>query len=78
MISRETACDGKRAYSSRKWARKARAATVTRDGKRLSIYRCMFCGAYHLGHLPDRVRSGEFSRQQYRSDARPATWEDYL
>lgn len=78
MISREHSCANKRAYNTKRLARQARSATVTRDRKRLSIYRCVYCGFYHLGHLPASVRDGKFDRQQYRAEARPATWEDYL
>lgn len=78
MISRESACLGKRCYDTKRRARQGRRRTNADDRQHLSIYRCPFCGFYHLGHLPARVREGRYDRQDYRADAKPVTWEDYL
>lgn len=29
-----------------------RAAELTRPGQRISPYRCVFCGCWHVGHTP--------------------------
>lgn len=49
---------GKRGYTSKSSARKARGQTPA-GGSPLSVYRCPSCSLYHLGHLPPSVRRGE-------------------
>lgn len=56
-MSLSKTCEGKRRYTTRKYARRARNATPSVG--HLSIYRCEFCDFYHLGHMPDDVRRGD-------------------
>jgi rubrerythrin len=63
-IGRQYACVGKRRYSTRKAARKARNGTEAKG--HLNIYRCSFCGFLHLGHLPPDVRRGETDKDAWK------------
>ena len=63
------ACRGKIRYQTRADAKKARrriysARLPGRDGP-LSAYLCDVCDYFHLGHLPQVVRRGEVSRDDY-------------
>lgn len=55
---------GKRGYSSRKMARRARAGL---PGENLHIYQCPSSHApsWHLGHLHEPVVRGELTKGQY-------------
>ncbi len=55
------ATTGKRGYTSRRDARKARGGTPS-EGSPLTIYRCESCARYHLGHMPRAVRRGEIEK----------------
>lgn len=51
--SRDKACSGKKAYESRRDARKAAdesAATYGQSKRAWGTYRCWFCGDWHCGH----------------------------
>lgn len=52
MSDRRAACDGKKAFVSPVVAR-SHLAEICRSGKysRLYVYRCCFCGAWHLGSI---------------------------
>lgn len=63
MRSPERACHWKAQYDSKRAARTARRSIQTSE--HLSIYRCPFCGYYHLGHKPKAVRSGEITREEW-------------
>lgn len=56
---RRRACDGKRRYADAKEARGG-VWNLRRSGKAegamLAVYRCQFCGGFHFGHPPARVR----------------------
>lgn len=57
---------GKREHQSRRSA-KAHAARLRPE--RLREYLCEHCGAWHVGHLPARVRRGELTaKEHYRLD----------
>jgi hypothetical protein len=43
------ACESKIAYATREAARR-------RCFDRMGVYECGFCGAFHVGHVPKRVR----------------------
>lgn len=45
-------CDGKRRYSTRRGARRARSRTPAGDGH-FAIYRCPWCDTFHIGHAPN-------------------------
>lgn len=58
-------CTGKVAYSSRRWARRARNRWSQRDQARhLRAYRCSTCGNWHLGTLPPAVLAGQLSARE--------------
>lgn len=64
MVAYEYSCQHKIRYGSRKSARIARKRTPSIG--HLSIYRCIYCEFFHLGHLTDAVRRGELDRQEWR------------
>ena len=44
-------CDGKQAFASRELAQSiATRNKKGREGKSMSVYRCVSCSAWHLGH----------------------------
>lgn len=50
-MTRAFACIGKARHETPK------AAAVhlkRRDGKRMNVYKCKYCGFYHIGHKPQR------------------------
>lgn len=52
---------GKRSYSSKKEAKQT--ARRTHPGEQLDTYECHSnAGAYHYGHLPQRVKEGRIPR----------------
>lgn len=53
---------GKKMWSSRREAKLA-ARRVNR-GEHMSAYRCEGCDWFHIGHIPEAVRTGERSRDQ--------------
>ena len=68
-VDEERSCTGKRRYSDRKRAKSARGRTRQHDSSkgRLNVYRCDFCGFFHLGHLPPEVRNGEVDKREWRT-----------
>lgn len=57
---------GKRAYLSRKEARKAtRRLKQEGKGDRMREYRCPDCDRWHIGHLPQRVYRGDMSADEF-------------
>lgn len=56
---------GKRNYFTKAEAKRAARGFESRSGK-LRPYRCG--DAWHLGHLPTRIRQGEVTRDIYRQD----------
>ena len=61
---------GKREYPSRRSA-KVHSARLRSQGVR--EYQCEQCGAWHVGHLPARVRRGELTAtEHYQDNRRPA------
>ena len=50
------ACDGKVSHASRRAANYALKCTlrkkteISRPGFRLRVYKCQYCGAWHIGH----------------------------
>jgi hypothetical protein len=61
----EDACYHKVKYMTRRAAKKARVMQTGQGIRQLNIYRCEYCDAYHLGHLPKRVRNGTISREKW-------------
>ena len=55
-------------YDTRAQAKAARRKTYAtrteRDGP-LNIYRCTYCGFYHLGHMPPEVRNGTTDKDEW-------------
>lgn len=63
---RRKACTGKHRYGTELEARRAIHA-LRRDkpvGGQLTTYRCPFCGGYHFGHPPRRVRQALGARAE--------------
>ena len=56
-FSRWTECEGKRAYRSKTYAKRAARRMETEFGglSRKRPYRCHWCGFIHLGSPPDRA-----------------------
>lgn len=48
--SKKKSCEGKMKYQSVDEALAARNRVFERSGVNLSVYRCSFCGKYHIGH----------------------------
>jgi len=49
-------------YPTRK---EARHAARHLPGEKLGTYRCPFCGWFHVGHIPQRVRAGEVDKSAW-------------
>ena len=49
------ACEGKHAYP-RGVAKRVAARLEDEGGAEMSAYRCRYCGRYHIGHSPYRLR----------------------
>lgn len=54
---------GKKSYTSKRDARSARRRHHA--GAQLNVYRCTSCGFLHLGHMPQRVRSGDVEKTDW-------------
>jgi len=50
---RRKSCDGKIRYLSREKAR-SKVFKMSFDGRSLDVYRCDFCGGWHIGHTMRR------------------------
>lgn len=62
---------GKIPYVSRKAARRDAHRRIVPSGGRMRAYRCERCPYWHVGHLPDLVRTGQLtSTEFYRLAAR--------
>jgi len=59
LNKRKKSCDGKVRYNTEK---SAEEAVIRAQVKRvyLSIYKCKFCGLYHIGHEPWRKKKDKF------------------
>ena len=56
---RRKACEGKVRFESRLAAeRKRRFVYADHDDKALNVYKCSFCGGWHLGHSRHHPASG--------------------
>lgn len=55
---------GKRSYGTRKVAK--RTLRRVHQGARMQAYRCGHCGFFHVGHIPDDVRSGVFDKADWK------------
>lgn len=53
---RRNACDGKTRYAEQQAAHVAAGRASERAGAWISSYKCPFCGAWHIGHVPAQVR----------------------
>ncbi len=51
---RRKACQGKTRYESK--AEACRILRLYAAPNRMRAYRCSFCGAWHIGHEPERLR----------------------
>ncbi|PKN07902.1 MAG: hypothetical protein CVU73_10915 [Deltaproteobacteria bacterium HGW-Deltaproteobacteria-8] len=49
---RRKACDGKKRYPTHDEALHDAMYLQRRDGFHMRAYRCQFCGAHHVGHMP--------------------------
>lgn len=60
---RRSACDGKIRHETLQGAASHRNGLYHRKGEQgtLDIYRCQFCGGWHIGHKSRKHRSGRTS-----------------
>lgn len=68
MRSQERSCEKKVRYLDRTTAKKARTqlrSSGKSDG-RVQAYICDYCGFFHLGHIPQGVRSGRVDKAEWR------------
>lgn len=58
---RRSACTGKIKYNS--------PSTAAMSAKKLGLswYKCKFCAAYHVGHMPHRVKVASIMRMEDKS-----------
>ncbi len=57
---RRKSCDGKQRYDNHIDANKAMWSLMqsTRfNGGKMQVYKCKFCGHYHIGHLDKRAKT---------------------
>lgn len=64
-VNYEKSCAQKVRFQTRGEAKKARSHT--RGSGPLSVYPCLFCGFFHLGHLPKEIRRGEVDKREWRA-----------
>lgn len=57
LFSKERSCGKKNKYSE-KSAQKAKGAMERKYGKKFDIYRCIWCGSYHIGGSIDKYIKG--------------------
>lgn len=50
------ACVGKFGYAKKRWAKRAVRSLKAWGGAECEPYRCVFCGAWHLGNKLRRAR----------------------
>lgn len=68
MRDRERSCGKKVRYDTRAKAKRARKQ-MRSDGRalgKIQAYFCLHCGFFHLGHLPQSVRSGRQDKAEWR------------
>lgn len=58
--SRARSCRGKRRYVHPAAALRDAKRLMTENGHHFSVYRCEFCGAYHVGHTPWWAQRGDY------------------
>jgi len=46
----EAECSGKRGYRNKANAKRVLATSMSLGGEKLWMYRCTWCGEWHLGH----------------------------
>ena len=63
---RRRSCAGKVAYPSEAAASQAARVAQRRAHAAIVHYRCRFCGAFHVGHPPGRVRQSMADRARRR------------
>lgn len=51
-LSRERACDGKKAHRTRAQATAAMRKQLARGARRLAVYACPHARHWHVGHQP--------------------------
>lgn len=61
-----TCPSGKRGYSVKADARRV-ASAMRREGSKVRAYLCDRCPNFHVGHLPQAVRDGEVSAEEFYS-----------
>ncbi len=59
---RRRACDGKVGHTTASGAFTALRIAKSKGQFGMSIYRCVFCGRYHIGHTPGHVRQQRAAR----------------
>lgn len=53
---RRKSCDGKVRYATENAAKSAAYQLAQLHGERMNAYKCQFCGGWHAGHTPAKVR----------------------
>jgi len=61
---RRKECERKSRYTEY-GAHKRAAALAHATGQRISAYRCKWCGGWHVGHTPYRVRQSMRDRRKW-------------
>lgn len=64
LACRSRSCEGKSVIARRRSGRDRRGVFRREYGEHLCVYRCVFCGLYHLGH---QVKAGSWQWQQLRN-----------
>lgn len=49
---RRNACQGKKQYTDKAEADRACRVLFAKERWPMTVYRCQFCGAWHVGHMP--------------------------
>ena len=60
---RRRSCEGKRRYPSPAAAQRDAAKLARERGGAIDAYPCAFCGRWHVGHTPWRVRQEAEARR---------------
>lgn len=68
--NKRRSCTGKTKYLTLADASRAAAKYAARQHSWLTAYPCRFCGGFHFGHPPKRVRQSIIDRQ--RNARKPA------
>lgn len=63
---RRKSCEGKIRFQDAQAAQRAATSHQHAFGLWMVPYPCKFCGGYHIGHPPRKVRQAIISRMEYK------------